>query len=285
MNKTYLEISISATEAQREMLLPTMTELGCNGFQETDDALLCYVDRSRWTPEHARELEEALKRILRSITVNASITFREIADTNWNAEWERSIQPITVGDRFLISPSWHEPANPENRILLRIDPKMSFGTGYHETTRLVLRLLESYTPRGCRMLDVGTGTGILAIAAVKLGAASATGIDNDDWSIRNALENIVQNHAEGIVTISPATTGEFPPAAFDLITANITLNTNIEMLPEFRRILKPGGVALFSGLLDYDRETMLTNLGKFAFEVIEERSENEWIAIAARTPR
>ena len=132
--KTYLEISISASPVQQELLLPTMIELGCEGFQELDSALLCYIDKSKWSDDQSEQLQSEMKRLLQTVSANAAVTFREFKDENWNEQWERSIQPIEVGHRFVIKPSWAEYENTAHRIVLHIDPKMSFGTGYHETT-------------------------------------------------------------------------------------------------------------------------------------------------------
>ena len=228
--KSYLEISIASNEKQRELLIPTMTELGCEGFQETDTSLLCYLEKSRWNDKKFESLKADLKKILQTISVNAAVQFREFSEENWNERWEQTITPIEIGKRLVIKPSWSEYNNTQNRIVIQIDPKMSFGTGYHETTRLTLQLLEKHLKSDITMLDVGTGTGILAIAAVKLGASSATGVDIDEWSIENAKENVVNNSVQGQVTISNTPLREFQPHSFDLITANLTLNTNISYL-------------------------------------------------------
>jgi ribosomal protein L11 methyltransferase len=281
MMKTYIEISISADESQRELLIPTMVELGCEGFQEIDNALLCYVDKIRWTNERNELFKEQLKKLHQTISANASIQFREIIEENWNEQWERSIQPIEVGNKLVIKPSWCNYEKKNNRFVIQIDPKMSFGTGYHETTRLTLRLLEKYLHIGFSMLDVGTGTGILAIAAIKLGATSAVGIDNDEWSIENARENVIINHVEDKVDISTKTLQEFPGSSFDIITANLTLNTNIDLLNGFKRLLQKSGVLLLSGLLASDKDKMIHALQSNIFDVTEIISENEWIAIAA----
>lgn len=279
---SYLEISISSNERQREMLIPTMLELGCIGFQETETALLCYLDKSRWDNSKHEALLRELGNILGNISGNAAITFREFPEENWNAEWERSIQPIEIGDRIIIKPSWHSDRGGDGKLIIQIDPKMSFGTGYHETTRLTLLLLERYVRSGDNILDVGTGTGILAIAAIKLGATAADATDVDDWSIDNATENITANAVPSRICISKRPVELFPERHFDLVAANLTMNTNIELLPQFKRILKRPGTALLSGLLSADRPRMLHALARNQFEVVEERAENEWIALAAR---
>ncbi len=276
--KTYVEISISASESQREMLIPTMVELGCMGFEERESHLLCYLEKGMW---ERQKLRTDLLALLRTISANAEISTREIEDKNWNAAWEATIQPIEVGSRLVIKPSWASYPVGSGRIVIEIDPKMSFGTGYHETTRLVLRLLEEHVRPGDRMIDVGTGTGILAIAAVKMGATSAAGIDIDEWSIENAKENIASNGLEGAITITDAPVSTFRDGEFSLLTANLTLNTNLELLGEFRRVLSPGGRALFSGLLKHDEQAMVHGLSMNHFSVLGQLYENEWVAIVA----
>jgi ribosomal protein L11 methyltransferase len=280
--KTYLEISISASEQQRELLIPTMIELGCEGFQETETELLCYIAKSKWNEEKFIDLKTDLKRLLQTLSSNANIRLREFQEENWNEQWERSIQPIEIGKKLVIKPSWARYNNTDGRIVIQIDPKMSFGTGYHETTRLVLVLLEKYISVRCSLLDVGTGTGVLAIAAIKLGAETAIGIDIDEWSIENAKENVLANHVSEHVSISYTPLETLQYDSFHLITANLTLNTNIEMLTEFRRLLKDNGILLLSGLLNTDREKMVEQLDRYSLKILDELTENEWIAIAAQ---
>jgi ribosomal protein L11 methyltransferase len=191
--KTFLEISISAAPSQQELLIPTMVELGCDGFRQMDSSLLCYIDKSRWGEDKFETLQLQLKSLLRTISSNAVIAITEILEENWNEQWEHSLQPIEVGKRLVVKPSWTEYAARPGAIVITIDPKMSFGTGYHESTRLTLQFLEQFVNPGSTVLDVGTGTGVLAIAAIKLGARAAVGIDIDDWSITNAKENTLLN--------------------------------------------------------------------------------------------
>lgn len=286
--KTYLEISITANERQRELLIPIMLELGCQGFweptpagQETDAQLLCYIDKSLWNEGKSARLKEELKKILQTVLVDASIRFREIVEKNWNEQWERTIQPIEVGRRLVIKPSWSSYENREGRIVIQIDPKMSFGTGYHETTRLTLQLVEQYLQRNDGVLDVGTGTGILAIAALKLGASFAIAIDNDEWAITNARENVQINGLSDKIEITETPLNEIR-STFDVITANLSFHTIAELMKEFRKKLHGDGLLLLSGLLASDKKEILTCLEDTGFAVIETLAENEWIALAAR---
>jgi len=279
--KRYLEISISASAEQRELLIPTMMEIGCEGFEETDTSLLCYITMDRWDEAKLQSYKKDLTAILRTISSNAEVRFREIQDRNWNEEWEKTIQPIRVSDRIVVKPSWARFEDDGNTIVIQIDPKMSFGTGYHETTRLVLRLLETHLKPGWRVLDVGTGTGLLAIASIKLGAMLALGTDIDVWALENANENVLANGVGDKIQILDTPVNTIPPASFELITANLTLNTNIELMEDFHRALAKGGILLLSGLLRNDRDAMVEGLQRHQFRLIEERYENEWVAIAA----
>lgn len=279
---TYLEISISANEHQRELLVPTMIELGCEGFQDSDTSLLCYINKNRWDNSKQDQLLTYMKQILRTITVNSTISIREIEEENWNTQWEKTVQPIEIGRRLVIKPSWASYDNPDGKILIQIDPKMSFGTGYHESTRMIMTLIEKYIQPGTTVLDVGTGTGILAITAVKLGAKSAIGIDNDEWAIDNARENIQVNNVASQISISNTSIQKFSTASFDLICANLTLNTIIEVLEHFSRLVRRGGLLLLSGLLISDEQTIISKLPRYKFRPLDQLIENEWITIAAK---
>ena len=279
--KTFLRISVSGSRSQAESLLPSLIELGCLGFQETDTHLIGYVELPS-PPGESDRLKAAFSDVLRRISVNAEVTFEEVADRNWNAEWERTIRPIEVGARIAITPSWCEYRNDSGRIVLTIDPKMSFGTGYHETTRLMLILIERYIGAGMFVLDVGTGTGILAIAAVKLGAGSATGTDTDEWAVDNAVENVRLNHAEALVGIHHGSIPGTLPARPGMICANLTLNDLTTLLPRFRELLPGGGLLLVSGLLAGDEGPIGSALRRAGFTIVETVRENEWLAICAR---
>lgn len=258
-----------------------MTELGCTGFMETDERLLCYTEKELWTEERSERLEDYIRSHFSAISPDRLSSTREIVEENWNEQWERSIQPVEIGNRLVVLPTWSDYQNKDNRIVLLIDPKMSFGTGHHETTRLTLKLMERYNLNGQTMLDVGTGSGILAIAAVKLGASHATGIDIDQWSIDNAGENISLNHVENLVDISLGQPEDIKDLSYNLIASNITLNANIAFLGEYLRLLADGGILLLSGFLKSDTEKMEKYLRENRFAVRHAETENEWGAISA----
>ncbi len=281
--KRYLEITIPADEQTQELLLPGLQELGCHGFLETPGALLCYVECTGWDGPAQSGFCDRIASLMRGAGIAAAPATREIPEENWNRKWEETLRPIQVGDRLVVIPSTSGDAEAwKDRVPIYIVPKMSFGTGYHESTRLTLRLLERHLRPGWSMLDVGTGTGILAIAAMKLGASSAEGIDIDEWSIANARDNVRTNGLEGRIRISSAPLQQFPDTSFHLLAANLTLNTILEFLGEFHRVLLPSGVVLLSGLFRTDREALVRRIAERSFRVIEEMQENEWLALAAQ---
>jgi len=276
--KVFLRVSVSGTREQQGLLVNSMIELGSRGFEETDTHLVAYFEQP--ADEAARtRLGDALRTTLRNISANAEILFEEIADRNWNAEWEQTIRPIEIGDRIAIRPSWCDYSETAGRVVLTIDPKMSFGTGYHETTRLMLRLVETYVRPGIFVLDVGTGTGVLAIAAVRLGAGSAIGTDTDEWAVDNAQENILLNDVADHVRIHHGSIPEEMPSPPSMICANLTLNDLVGLLYRFRKILHDDGKLLISGLLAVDEAAIVEALARNRFRTIEILRENEWLAM------
>ena len=278
-----IEVAIEAEEELRDRIVALLGQLGFEGFWEDGPVLRSYISESRWTRAMPEEVERTVNLITRSSrSTRPAITTRRIQEQNWNEEWEKTIRPIHVSQRMVITPSWHPYESAPGELVLTIDPKMSFGTGYHESTRLILRLLEQHIRTGDTVLDMGTGTGVLAIAAVRLGAADATGVDVDEWSYDNACENIRLNHVEDRITILHGDIAATPAGPFTLILANIQRTVLLDMLPVLVHRLRAGGRLLLAGLLRDDREIMMEHLRHEGLTFLGEVSENEWIAIAAR---
>lgn len=281
MPPSYIEVEIVTDQDLVDQLVGLLTQLGFEGFWEDGSLLKCYINSVRWTPLLLEEVHTTIGRMVRtSQTAKPVVTVRTIEGKNWNEEWERTIKPIHATDRIVITPTWHEYTPAPGEIVLIIDPKMSFGTGYHETTRLVLHLMEKHLQPGSTLLDIGTGTGVLAIAAIKLGARSAVGHDIDEWSSSNATENVQLNNVAQEVTIHQCELHSLPPMRFSAIAANIQLNVIVPLLPEMNTRLMDGGMMFLSGLLTIDRDEILQRLQEQGFCILEEMRENEWIALA-----
>lgn len=272
---TWTKIIIDVAEKDKEWLVAELVDRGVEAFEEEDERLILWLADSMDMDPFALFLESLLKedRI-------RSWSRESVEDQNWNRTWEESIEPQEIGP-FFIHPTWSRAAVPESRTPLAIDPKMAFGTGYHATTHLILQWLPEVAGEEVkRMLDAGTGTGILAIAALKLGAGRATGFDLDPWSVENAIENRVLNGVEDRFNVLEGDLSVVPEdQEYELIVANINRNVLLGMVSELTQRLKPNGVLLLSGLLDRDEEAMRGALADLDVVVREVRQRQEWIAM------
>ncbi len=266
-----LRLSVSVADHAREPLIADLADLGFDAFEETPDVLVAYAPASRWDGP----TQEAVAR-LADASGGGVVGTEVVADQDWNAQWEASLQPIEAGP-FVVAPSWTTvPPELAGRAVLRIDPKMAFGTGYHETTRLVLRLLADAVPRDGRVLDVGTGTGVLAIAALRLGARSALGVDIDPWSVTNGQDNAALNGVAGAFEVREGSLDVVPETGFDLVVANIIRSILEPMLPGLVGRAAAAAPVVLSGLLVPEREHVVGAMAGLGMGLAGERSENEW---------
>jgi ribosomal protein L11 methyltransferase len=188
---TYLKLTIRIPDPYHENLIAELLDLDFEGFEQLDNRLEAYIPKSRFNDVSREYIEQ----VLMAYPAEGYVETEEIEEKNWNETWEKTIQPQSVG-RFFIKPTWSSEKPPSGHILLEIDPKLSFGTGYHATTRLILEKLSSINLDGKSILDAGTGTGVLAIAAAKMGAKHVFAFDIDEWSKINATENVLLNQVE-----------------------------------------------------------------------------------------
>jgi len=270
-----IEVTLALDDEWHELLIAELADLDFEAFETDEGVLRAYILVARWS-DAARE---CLERWLYQRGLEPSFAEVVYEPENWNRAWEETIQPTMVG-QFVIQPTW-STVRPEHRdqILLEIDPKMSFGTGYHESTRLALRALPHAMVSGARVLDAGTGTGVLAIAAARLGAATVVAFDNDEWSYINATENTLINGVAGVVSVRLGTIEVVTEERFELILANVNRSVLIEMLPTFESKLADNGRIVLSGLLAADREAMMAAAGQHALCALAEDAENEWWAV------
>ncbi len=275
------ELSVVLPPESADSLIGLLSVRGFEGFWEDGETLRAYCTAERWDDETRAAVHESLTAFASGHEIPLPrVSIRLIPPQNWNAAWEATIRPVSATGRIVIAPSWHPVQPSGDQIVLTIDPKMSFGTGHHETTRLMLQLLEPRVSPGCTLLDVGTGTGVLAIAAVKLGAASATGVDNDGWSFENARENAEANGVGGAVSFLLGELADVPPGRFDLVAANIQRSVIEPLLAPLLDRVTPGGSLLLSGILDTERNAMIEAFNRQRATLGEERTEHEWIAFA-----
>lgn len=267
---------IAVDDNYQENLIVELLDLDFDSFEQRTGKIISYIPKQNFSDVYRERIEQ----ILAAYPGDGFIETEEVVpDQNWNKQWEKTIAAQQIGT-FFVRPTWSKEDLPENTILLEIDPKMAFGTGYHETTRLLLKLLPEVVSEGDSVLDAGTGTGILAIASVKLGAEKVLAFDIDDWSISNATENILLNDVADRIDIKKGSSEVIPEEdIYDIILSNIDRNTILELLPEFKKRLKANAGLLLSGLLETDKKTVISSLEEHNFLVQQVIQENEWIAI------
>lgn len=274
----YVKLVIEIEDNYQESLISEMDNMDFNAFEQQDNRLVTYITKENFNVVHRERIEQLLNGYPGD---NFIISEEVVADQNWNEQWEQTIQAQSIGE-FFVKPTWDRQAAPKDKITLEIDPKMSFGTGYHNTTRLMLHLLPDIIEKDMQIIDAGTGTGILAIAAVKLGARHVFAFDIDDWSITNTKENILINEVADCITVKKGSTETISAGQrVDVILANIERNTILHLLPEFTKLLKEEGLLLISGLLVKDKPAVMNDL-KDQYDIREVRNEDEWIAILAQ---
>ena len=265
----YQQITIQTSDIEtRAILSAQLDALGAEGFEETEDSLIVYFKEETY---REAELLELLT------TTGLSFQSARLEETNWNAVWESNFQPVYVEDFLCIRADFHPPATGVEQELI-ITPKMSFGTGHHATTWLMARAMRSLPFLNKRVLDFGTGTGVLAILAEKLGAGYVWAIDNDEWSIRNSEENVQRNQCNrielGLVDHISAT-GE----GFHLILANINKHVILENLHALAARLQAGGLILLSGLLSTDEQDIRLAASVAGLEVLVVEEKDNWLCI------
>jgi len=264
-----------------EIISAYLWELEPAGIEEVDSGLRLYFDAEQDPGKES--VEKALEELKTAGQLNDYQVMTQVfANRNWNEEWEKNISVIRVSDDMVIKPTFKEYTPEGNELILTIDPKMSFGTGEHQTTKLMLLALKKYIRGGEKILDAGTGSGILAIGAVKLGAASAIAFDNDDWCYDNGIENCRLNDVSDKVEIRTCELDDIPHTEFDLILANIQKNILAQIADGLTSRIRPGGILLLSGLLGDDVEEvtdLYTRLGLTRLEVTEMQ---EWRMIALK---
>ncbi len=257
---------------QKDIVIARLSELRFIGFEEKEDFLIAYVSFNDYREDAFLEFIKSVERII-------PVSFQKtlIPDQNWNALWEKNFPPIVIDNTIAIRASFHNPF-PEVKYEILIDPKMSFGTGHHATTFMMLQLMVAENFDNKSVLDFGCGTGILSVLASKKNAFAILAVDNDQWAFQNATENFVMNG----VTNAEIVLGDhaaFADKTFDVILANINLNVIIDALHSFALSLKKNGSLLISGFLEHDESAITTAAAAVKLSVRSILHKDGWAAM------
>lgn len=275
--KSYKEFIITAEPFIPEIISGILWELNIDGINEEVNCLHVFASAGGAEIGEINSQLNTLveEKMLHSFSVEENI----IQEKNWNEEWEKSINVIKVTDRIVIKPTFRDYEAGKNEIVITIDPKMSFGTGEHQTTKLMIQLIEKYVKENYKVLDVGSGTAVLAIAALKLGAASAVAIDNDEWCLENANENVALNSVKDQIKVLHGEITDVTENKFDMVLANIQKNVLMNISSELKSKLNKKGILILSGLLTSDEEDIVKHYNTSGFSVVEILTMDEWIGI------
>lgn len=290
-NSPWFLVTVNVSRDAEEMASALLFDTGSNGIVTVEEradsvTLGAYFNDSANVDDIKQALEAEFGRSdsLRAVSVSP------VADQDWMQKWKEGFEPVEVGERLIIAPSWRLPTDSTGKIVVQIDPGMAFGTGTHETTRLCLEAIERYW-RGGSLLDVGTGTAILAIAAALLVSDSRPGsrpgsrlvaIDVDPQAVEVARENASINKVSDRIELLEGQPRDFAGRGFDVVVANLTAEVLIDLMSDLRACLAEGGLMILSGILNELAEDVEHSLRDSGFEVTERRNAGEWSMLIAQ---
>ena len=268
----YLEFNFKIEPLQpwNEILMAELIEIGFDSFTEEHDGILAYIQKETFKEEELKEVH-----LLQNPEIKISYTFQEMPNINWNEEWEKNFSPINVEDKVSIRAEFHGNQNLPHEII--IQPKMSFGTGHHATTYLMIQQMLDMDFENKTVLDMGCGTSVLAIFAKQQGAGKTVAIDIDEWSVENSIENAARNSVE--LEISQGTAENLGSENFDIILANINRNILISDIPTYVSVLNSGGQLLLSGLCFFDVDDILEVCTAQNLTLQKKLQREEWVSL------
>jgi len=272
MDNIYIEYDfrISPKEPATEILVAELGEVGFESFVENETGMLAYIQKNDWFENILDDIF-----ILNSDEFEIEYDFHEVAQTNWNEEWEKNFEPIEVDDLVSIRAPFHE--NPHLKYEIIIEPKMSFGTGHHETTHMMIQHLLELNLENKKVLDMGCGTGILAIFAEIKGAKPIDAIDIDEWCYTNSIENIERNNCSNI-TVYQGNASLLIDKKYDVIIANINRNILLEDMKTYAKCLEKDGILLLSGFYEDDLPIIDKEASKNNLKLHKTKTRNQWLS-------
>src|SRR5690606_8342111 len=253
------------------ILIAQLGEVGFESFVETDEGVLAYINKKDWKPDILHEIQ-----ILKNPNFQFDYTYTEIEQENWNSIWESSFNPILVGNECTVRAPFHE--RPKKGFDIVIEPKMSFGTGHHETTYMMLQHILDHDFKGKSVLDMGSGTGVLAILAAMKGATTIDAIDVDHWCYLNATENVERNNV-GQIRVLEGDISLLKNQKYDVILANINRNILLGDIPAYASVLSVGGLLFLSGFYKDDMPMITAKCAETGLKFEKNLEKNKWVAV------
>jgi len=274
----WTEVRIKIAPLHLEEISAYLFVLGCSGIEERKNEILVYFETDKWTAEIRRLLRTFLAERFPQAAAR-HLSFTKFKEQNWSEKWKETFKSIRISKKLVVVPEWEtfRPQKAEEVII--VNPKMAFGTGRHETTRLILRLLPEYVKQGRPVLDAGTGSAILAIYAARLGTAAVTAFDVDPAAIANARENIFLNKVADKIKLITGDLSAVKRGKYPLILANINRNVLLALAGKFIEYTVSGGILILSGLLESDFTRILKVYTRNGWNLKDKIHEGEWLAL------
>jgi len=265
------QFKVEPLQPGTEILIAELGYAGFESFVETDEGVTAYIQKDEWNEDILKDIQ-----ILKSDEFAFSFTFEEIEQVNWNEEWEKNFNPIVVDDLCSVRAPFHE--KPDTKYDIVIEPKMSFGTGHHETTHMMIQHILKNDFKDKAVLDMGCGTGVLAILAEMKGAKPVDAIDYDNWCYLNSLENVERNNCKHI-TVLEGDASLLQNQKYDTIIANINRNILLNDMSSYVNCLKPNGTIFLSGFYNHDIPAIQEECNKQGLTFVESLERNNWVAL------
>ena len=275
---SWIELKINIAYESLEQISGYLFALGCEGINVTDEGIFIYFTPHCWTNEVKMGLVEYIRNFIPDFSIR-QLQVHALADQDWNLSWKESFKPLRISDKVIVIPPWEKPNIQKGEIVITINPRMAFGTGHHESTQLVMFAMEKWLKKGMQVLDLGTGSGILALTAKKLGAENVMAIDHDPIAINNAEENAVLNNLTGRIRFYVARLEDLAAEEYDLVCANINkvvLSNYAGLLPSF---LKLDGILIVSGILLSDESSLLNIYYENGFKLLARNTRKSWLCM------
>lgn len=271
--QNYIEydFTIEPLGVASEILVAELAEVGFETFVDTEKGILAYIQENIWNESILDGVY-----ILENQEFTITYTFKTIEQVNWNEEWEKNFTPIVVDNVCSVRATFHQ--KPDTQYDIVIDPKMSFGTGHHETTYMMLQFLLKENFEGKKVLDMGCGTSVLAIMAEKRGATDITAVDIDPWCIENSLENVKRNDCQHI-SVQLGDVQVIKSSVYDAIIANINRNILLADIPQYSKSLRIGGTLFLSGFYSEDISMIIEKCNENNLQFTEKLEKNNWVAL------
>jgi ribosomal protein L11 methyltransferase len=269
----FIEVNISIdpdTETNREILISALDELGFDSWWEEADIFRAYISDENYKAENLQKLQAEL-----APEIRFSFKADTLPDKNWNEVWESNFEPVIINEHCAVRAPFHPPMDNYKYELI-IEPQMSFGTAHHETTAMILNMMTDMNMQGSQVLDMGSGTGVLAVMARLKGASKVDAVDNDQWAFNNTRENIARNSQQVEVLLGDVDIVE--DRKYDFILANINRNILLRHIPYYAKMLTNGGKIIFSGFYTEDLESIREKAETYKLHLINYDSRRNWVA-------